>query len=685
MTLAPDSTSLPSFSRLLSQQGLGWAKRLGAVAVALAVLGGATSPASAGVLNPAHRVERIGQGVPDVAAVLTVPQLGRLLVLQRNGDIRLIAGDGAVNTLLTHLNASQACSTDGVLSAAWDSRFPGSVFYVTFVQSGSRKMGVAKVTLSGQSVASTQVIYTVNAATACTNVGGGIAHGADGKLYVGVGDLGNSASAASASVVGGEILRMNTDGTRPSDNPFPGFVFSQGVRNPARITFDATAGRVYFLDVGDGTFDELNLLGDLSNYGWPTGMGPLEAPGVFVDPVHSWPGVSNVSGLGAYRGSNLGPAYQGDLIVSSANGLLTRIDLDDTGVYVGEVRLATPGSGVPTAFRDLTVLPDGYVYLPDGDTSLHRFLAHGADPAEPSALTSIVPMIPRKSNDGTRVEISVEREAGVIDYGLYTGDLNVLRDVPTGNWTHPLDATTFLAADTNTANAYSRAVVPLDALGQTGENRYFILSARNGRMQTGVGETSAGAERPGGNLTYGCPCPAGIAEGTRLDECREPWTLAQGMHGVGNPIGPVTFDETWDCNVILMDLSEGWCYWCHVLAPDLDALYEDYRDNNFTLITLMSEGYDGRSDIANFGDVEQWTADPCYPVSTCAPSLNPVILDENRRVMNRYFNASGTCNGWPQSIVFDADGVQTDVICGADPDAARAAVERNLRAAGYIP
>jgi hypothetical protein len=123
-----------------------------------------------------------------------------------------------------------------------------------------------------------------------------------------------------------------------------------------------------------------------------------------------------------------------------------------------------------------------------------------------------------------------------------------------------------------------------------------------------------------------------------------------------------------------------------MLAPDLDGLYDEYRDNGFTLITLMSEGYGGRDAPATQATIDQWNADPCYPnFAPCGPSRNPIVLDPDKSVMLTFFNASGTCNGWPQSIVFNADGVQTDVICGADPAAARAAVEQNLRDAGYIP
>src|SRR5262249_52114756 len=123
------------------------------------------------------------------------------------------------------------------------------------------------------------------------HVGGGLAFGPDGKLYLGVGDNGNPGGVQDLGNPHGKILRLNKDGAIPTDNPFYGqtgklgAIWAYGFRNPWRFQFDSVTGRLYTADVGDFTWEEVNRVVKGGNYGWPLNEGACTANCAgFIDP-----------------------------------------------------------------------------------------------------------------------------------------------------------------------------------------------------------------------------------------------------------------------------------------------------------------------------------------------------------------------------------------------------------------
>jgi glucose/arabinose dehydrogenase len=116
--------------------------------------------------------------------------------------------------------------------------------------------------------------------------GGSIEFGSDGMLYVALGDGGAAgdpnANAQNRDVLLGKILRLDVSGdayTVPDDNPFAsgggrGEVWAFGLRNPWRMTFDAETGDLWAGDVGQGAWEEVNLITKGGNYGWDVMEGP---------------------------------------------------------------------------------------------------------------------------------------------------------------------------------------------------------------------------------------------------------------------------------------------------------------------------------------------------------------------------------------------------------------------------
>lgn len=133
--------------------------------------------------------------------------------------------------------------------------------------------------------------------------GGRIAFGPDGKLYVATGEVGNPALAQDKSSLGGKILRINADGSVPSDNPDPGSpVWSYGHRNIQGLAWDS-AGRLWATEYGANKVDELNLIQPGGNYGWPMAEGRSDEPGL-INPAVEWAtGDASPSGLAFFGGS----------------------------------------------------------------------------------------------------------------------------------------------------------------------------------------------------------------------------------------------------------------------------------------------------------------------------------------------------------------------------------------------
>ncbi|MDX8146698.1 PQQ-dependent sugar dehydrogenase [Lentzea sp. BCCO 10_0061] len=133
--------------------------------------------------------------------------------------------------------------------------------------------------------------------------GGRLRFGADGKLYAGTGDGQNKNNPQNRQSLGGKVLRLNADGSAPSDNPFfaeggnARYVWTLGHRNVQGLAVDSQ-GRMWQAELGDGSQDEVNLLQKGGNYGWPSCEGTGGSCGGFLAPKKTFSvGSASPSGL----------------------------------------------------------------------------------------------------------------------------------------------------------------------------------------------------------------------------------------------------------------------------------------------------------------------------------------------------------------------------------------------------
>jgi glucose/arabinose dehydrogenase len=146
--------------------------------------------------------------------------------------------------------------------------------------------------------------------------GGRLRFSPDGKfLFAGTGDAQNGSNAQKTTSLNGKVLRINPDGSIPTDNPFHNAVWSYGHRNIQGLAFDSQ-GRLWEQEFGDSKQDETNLITRGGNYGWPTCEGTVSHGGGgcgtagFIAPKHTYSvGSGSCSGI-AIVGDHLWVACQ---------------------------------------------------------------------------------------------------------------------------------------------------------------------------------------------------------------------------------------------------------------------------------------------------------------------------------------------------------------------------------------
>jgi glucose/arabinose dehydrogenase len=180
--------------------------------------------------------------------------------------------------------------------------------------------------------------------------GGRLAFGPDGMLYASTGEtFYNREIAQDPTSLGGKILRIRPDGRPAPGNPFPNSpVWTLGHRNVQGLAWDSH-GRMYASELGEDTYDELNLIRPGRNYGWPLVEGPGDDPR-FVNPIATWSPTSVCSPSGiAVAGNRV-------YVACLAGRRMFRVGLD--GSPAGELLAGEFGR-----LRDVTRAPDGSLWV----------------------------------------------------------------------------------------------------------------------------------------------------------------------------------------------------------------------------------------------------------------------------------------------------------------------------------
>jgi glucose/arabinose dehydrogenase len=236
-------------------------------------------------------------GLSNPTAMAFAPD-GRIFIAQQGGSLRVVKDDVLLTQpfLTVTVNAS---GERGLLGVAFDPDFASNhyvyVYYTATLPAIHNRL--SRFTANGDvAVAGSETIMLeLNNLSSATNHNGGAIHfGSDGKLYIAVGDNANGDNSQTLTNLLGKILRINADGTIPSDNPFFAqtsgnnrAIWARGLRNPFTFAFQPGTGRMFINDVGQNTWEEINDGIAASNYGWPATEGPTSTPG-YRSPLYAY-------------------------------------------------------------------------------------------------------------------------------------------------------------------------------------------------------------------------------------------------------------------------------------------------------------------------------------------------------------------------------------------------------------
>jgi glucose/arabinose dehydrogenase len=261
---------------------------------------------------------RIATGLASPTAMSFAPD-GRLFVAQQGGALRVIKNGALLSQpfLTVSVNSS---GERGLLGVAFDPNFASNnfvyVYYTTSTSPIHNRLSRFTASAANPDVVAAgsevQLLNLPNLSSATNHNGGAIHFGTDGRLYIAVGDNANSANSQSFTTTLGKVLRVNPDGSIPSDNPFLGqttgmnqAIWARGLRNPFNFAVDRTSGRIHVNDVGQDTWEEVNEGIAGSNFGWPQTEGP-NPPGVsgVRYPIHAYQNAGTscaITGAAFYR------------------------------------------------------------------------------------------------------------------------------------------------------------------------------------------------------------------------------------------------------------------------------------------------------------------------------------------------------------------------------------------------
>jgi glucose/arabinose dehydrogenase len=289
---------------------------------------------------------------------------------QKNGYIcRVEPATGNTDTLYHETN-NVVQSEGGMLGMALHPAFPTQPYvYVAYQYTqGGYKERIARYTYfpGGDTLGAPMTLLD--------NIDGNNYHNGcrlvvvNDKLFITTGDAGNTSNSQDMNSLSGKILRINLDGSIPSDNPIPGNpAWSWGDRNSQGMTY--ANGMLYTSMHGGNIEDEINIIEGGRNYGWPTVEGYCDQPGEMTfcndsnvaEPMYTWSPTIAPAGIDFYD-HPMFPQWQNSLMMCSLKDTsLWILKLNSShDAVVTAIRIDTLGLG---RIRDICISPDGSIFL----------------------------------------------------------------------------------------------------------------------------------------------------------------------------------------------------------------------------------------------------------------------------------------------------------------------------------
>jgi uncharacterized repeat protein (TIGR03806 family) len=343
-----------------------------------------------GLQTTAIKLTQVFSALNVSSPVLLLPHptlAGIFYVVQQRGKVYRVDSANGTSTELTDLADFydlSLCGECGLLSMAFHPDFANNgLIYFSFTENVGNQMlsAVARfetpdngATLSLNPNGSLQRFDIISVVQPFANHNGGhIGFGPDGLLYFGLGDGGSGNdplnNAQDLSSLPGSMLRLNDDGSPAAGNNVDGAlpeIYAYGLRNPWRWSFDRETGELWVGDVGQNSYEEVDIITAGSNYGWRCREGlhntsnNCTSQGPFTDPLTEYDHTEgqSITGGYVYRGVKLPGLVGKYLFADFGSGTVWTLTAAANGTYTREILLDT-GLNIASFGEDLA----GELYL----------------------------------------------------------------------------------------------------------------------------------------------------------------------------------------------------------------------------------------------------------------------------------------------------------------------------------
>jgi glucose/arabinose dehydrogenase len=302
---------------------------------------------------------------------------GRVFLAEKVGRIRVVKNGTMLPTPLITIPNVDNFSERGLLQVIVDPEFTTNKYIYTFYTrkfNGVINNRVSRFKVDGDiSLPSSEEVLIdidpVDGVQGYHNGGGLVIK--NKQIYIATGESTVASNSQTLNNLKGKVLRINTDGTIPTDNPFytqatgkNRAIWALGFRNPFRMSVQNGTGRIFANDVGAGAWEEINEIEAGKNYGWPGIEGVRTnqtAPANYKDPFYAYAhsnGACSITGGAFYNPetatfptSYIGKYFYADYCA----GWIKAIDLNTKAVE-------NFGSGIDRPL-EIAVSKDGILYF----------------------------------------------------------------------------------------------------------------------------------------------------------------------------------------------------------------------------------------------------------------------------------------------------------------------------------
>jgi aldose sugar dehydrogenase len=343
-------------------------------------------------------------------------------VTERKGIVsRINPTTGAKTVVLNHVANVEQQSESGMLGMILHPNFPTTpeVFLAYTYNSSGIKERIVKFTYNGSMLINEQILID-NIPGNSTHIGCRFLVLTDNTLLATTGDAQNLTLPQNLNSLAGKVLRMNLDGTIPSNNPFPGsYVYAWGFRNSQGLAYGPN-GSIYLSEHGASSDDEFQIFEPNRNYGWPNVEGfcnePTEATFCTAnnvkEPIVTWTPTIAPSDFIYYENPSFPEFHQKILMTVLKDKKVIAIEMDNVGTSVlNQEDYLTNLFG---RLRDICVGPNKEIYL----------ATNGASWANTSPNTHNI-IVLRPSNTVNSDNYKLENETNIFPNPL-TDELNIV-------------------------------------------------------------------------------------------------------------------------------------------------------------------------------------------------------------------------------------------------------------------